>query len=84
LAAAAGLFLCGLPGLCMICIAATMPFELAGLIDLPYDSSLWLGLSLVGIGIVGLGIPILIGLFALRRPRPYQPPKNDEPLPPPS
>jgi hypothetical protein len=76
---------CGIPGFCFICSAVLVPF---GVIDQPGmdRNALTLALVLLGcLGLIGLIVPIVVGIVTLRRkPAAIITPEDNEPIPPPN
>lgn len=91
IATVATVLLCGLPGLLGVCagaLAAGISFIPGAQIDVfgrnDPDAALYTGLGLLCLGVVFVAIPVIVGIFTLRRKPAAEPqPVSDEPIPPP-
>ena len=75
--------LCAVPGLGLLCFGTFFAAGEVGQMD--PGAAVATGLAIICVGIVGLGVPFLVGILTLRRksPAPYQA-RDDEPIPPPN
>jgi len=91
IATVATVLLCGLPGLLSLCIGlvtAGVGFIPGAEIDMfgsnEPRSALFTGLGLLCLGVIGVAIPVAVGIVTLRkRSVPEPEPLSDEPIPPP-
>lgn len=91
IATIATVLLCGLPGLLGMCagiLAAGISFIPGAQIDIfgsnDPQAALYTGLGLLCLSVVFVAIPVVVGIFTLRRKPATEPePVSDEPIPPP-
>ena len=79
----AAIIACGLPGLISVCVSALI------VLDGPFPDQPeveWLiGLSLLCTGLFFVAVPVIVGIFSLRRKKNVLPDLSpDEPIPPPN